>query len=180
MALRHDEITGAGAVVAAIDIDSPGQHAAMVEKLNLPFPMLSDPDRSLSVGPYDLMNTTDPRNLAIPATVLIGPDGEEVLRIVSRDFADRPMEDEAIETLKALGLDPVTQAPPTPGTPEPGERAMPFADMRTYFRGAKFGATAMGLRTGAKDEAKKFSDLMDHYMEDVVTMFRIIRDRASG
>jgi len=31
-----------------------------------------------------------------------------------------------------------------------------------------------------RPEAKLFGDLMDHYMEDVVTMFRIIRDRDSG
>jgi len=179
VALRHDEFTSHGAVVAAVDVDSVGQHAAMVDKLNLPFPFLSDPDRSLAIGPFDLMNTEDPRDLALPATIVIGPDGDEVLRIVSRDFADRPMEEAALEAVQALGLGPVQQPPPNPGTPDPGPRAMPFSDMRTYFRGAKFGATAMGLRTGDKAEAKVFSDLMDHYMEDVVSMFRIIRDRNS-
>jgi hypothetical protein len=166
----------AGAVVAAIDVDSPNQHAAMVEKLNLAFPMLSDPDRSLAIGPYDLMNTVDPRNLAIPATVLVGPAGEELSRSVSRDYADRPFEDAALESLRELGLDPVTQPAPTPGKPERGQAAMPFGDLRTYFRGAKFGSKAMGLRTGAMDEADRFGLLMDHYMEDMRTMYKIKRD----
>jgi hypothetical protein len=178
VALRHDEYTNAGAVVAAIDIDSPGQHAAMVEKLNLPYPMLSDPDRTLAIEPYDLMNMEDPRNLAIPATILIGPDGAEVLRIVSRDFADRPFEEDALTALKALNLDPITQPAPNPGTPEPGPRAMPYRDLRPYFRGAKFGAKAMGLRFGDLDEATAFGELMDHYIDDAVAMYRIMRDNG--
>lgn len=176
MALRHDEYASVGAVVAAIDIDSPGQHAAMVEKLNLPYPMLSDPDRKLAIEPYDLMNNADPRNLAIPATIVIDPAGEEVLRLVSRDFADRPFEDEALQVLRDLGLDPVSQPAPNPGSSEPGPRAMPFGELRTYFRGAKFGAKALGLRSGATDEATAFGELMDHYMEDITTMYRIVRD----
>ena len=57
-------------MVAAVDVDSPGQHAAMAEKLNIEFPLLSDPDRSGAVGPYDLRNEVDPRELAIPATLV--------------------------------------------------------------------------------------------------------------
>jgi hypothetical protein len=167
-------------VVVAIDVDSPGRHAAMIEKLNLPFPMLSDPDRSLAIGPYELVDTQDARELATPATVLIGPDGNEVMRLVSRDYADRPLKDAALEALQGLGLDSVEQRHPTPGSPEPGPAAMPFRDLRTYFRGAKFGSRAMGFRTGAMDEADLFGALMDHYSENVTTMYRIIRDRNSG
>jgi hypothetical protein len=162
--------------VAAIDIDSPGQHAAMVEKLNLPFPMLSDPDRELSIGPFGLRNEDDPRGLAISATVLIDHRGEEVMRLVSRDYADRPLEDVVIDSLRNLELDPVEQPQLTPGIPEPGATAMAFGDLRTYFRGAKFGAKAMGMRTGATDEAELFGALMDHYSEDLVTMYRMMRD----
>jgi hypothetical protein len=167
-------------VVAAIDIDSPGRHAAMVQKLNLSYPMLSDPDRSLAIAPFGLSDPEDARRLAIPATVVIGPDGDEVLRLVSRDYADRPLEDEALEVVRGLGLDSVEQPLPTPGVPEPDPTAMPFNDLRIYFRGAKFGARAMGFRTGAADEAQLFGELMDHYMEDLTTMFRIIRARGSG
>ena len=151
----------------------------MVEKLNLPYPMLSDPDRSLAIGPHDLMNLADPRNLAIPATIVIDPEGNEVLRLVSRDFADRPFEDAALESLQGLGLEPVSQPIPNPGRPEAGPRAMPFGELRTYFRGAKFGAQAMGLRSDAIGEAAAFGKLMDHDMEDVTTMDRISRDRNS-
>jgi hypothetical protein len=176
VALRHHEITEAGAAVVAIDVDSPGQHAAMIEKLNLPFPMLSDPDRNLSIAPFGLMNEDDPRGLAVTATVLIGPEGDEAMRLVSRDFADRPLEDAVLNALQRLNLASVEQPPPTPGIPAPDRRAMPFDDLRTYFRGAKFGSKAMGMRTGAVEEANLFGSLMDHYMEDIATMYRIIRD----
>jgi hypothetical protein len=176
VALQHGEYLKAGAVVVSIDVDSPGQHAAMVDKLNLPFPMLSDPDRSFAIGPYGLMNTEDPRGVAIAATVVIGPNGEEVLRLVSRDFADRPFEQVALEALRSLRLAPVEHLAPTLGDPAPGPRTMPFGDLRAYFRGAKFGSKAMGLRTGAMDEADRFGALMDHYIEDVATMYRIVRD----
>ena len=163
-------------MVVAIDVDSPGQHAAMVEKLNLPFPMLSDPDRSRAIGPYGLRNEADPRGVAIPATVVIDPNGDEIERLVSRDFADRPSEDAALDALRLLGLSPVEQPPPTPGFPEPGPSAMPFGDLRAYFRGAKFASQAMGLRTGATDEADRFGALMNRYIEDTATMYRIMRD----
>jgi hypothetical protein len=148
----------------------------MIEKLNLPFPMLSDPDRSLSIGPFGLMNEDDRRRLATTATVLIGSDGDEVMRLVSRDYADRPFEGEVLDAVQRLNLDSVEQPPPAPGIPEPGPNAMPFRDLRTYFRGAKFGSKAIGLRTGAKDEANLIGSLMDHYIEDMRTMYRIIRD----
>ena len=123
--------------------------------LNLPFPMLSDPDRSISIEPYGLMNEEDPRGLAIPATVVIDPNGEEILRLVRRDFADRPFERVALETLRHLDLAPVEQSTPTLCDPASGPRAMPYGDLRAYFRGAKFGSTAMGLRTGATAEADR-------------------------
>jgi len=180
VALRHNKFLDAGAVVAAIDVDSTGEHAAMVEKLNLPFPMLSDPDRALAIGPYGLMNGQDPRGLAIPATIFIDPEGKEVLRLVSRDFADRPFEGLVLEHLAGLALDPAQQALPAPGDPQPGPKAMPFGELRSYFRGAKFGGKAVGLRAGATDEWEQFGLLMDHYMEDVTAMYRIIRDRDSN
>ena len=180
MALRHSEITDAGAVVAGIDIDTPSQHAAMIEKLNLPFPILSDPDRSLAITPYGLANERDPRNIGIPATVVIGADGTEVWRKVSRDFADRVVEDEALDVVRGLGLDPIEQQLPAGGSPEPGPSAMPFREMRSYYRGAKFAALAMGGRFPEADgDSKLYAAQMDRYMEATTAMYRIIRDKTA-
>ena len=57
---------------------------------------------------------------------------------------------------------------------------MPFGELRAYFRGARFGAKALGLRSDAVDEATAFGELMDHCMEDVTAMYRIIRERDSS
>ena len=64
---RHEQILAAGFRTAAIDIDTPSQHAAMVEKLRLPFPMLSDPARPQAIVPYRVADDSVPRNLARPA-----------------------------------------------------------------------------------------------------------------
>ncbi len=181
MALRHNEYTSAGAFVAGIDIDSPGQHAAMIEKLNLTFPLLSDPDRTKAIDPYDLADPKDRRNLARIATVVIDPDGKEAWRKVSRDYAERPTEDETLDVVKTMDLSAIHQPPPAEGVPEPGQSAMPFRDLRVYFRGAKFATRALGSRVPeAAEEAAAFDALMDRYMENVVAMHRIMRDRSDG
>lgn len=37
-----------------ISVDSPAQNAATVEKLRLPFPLLSDPEGTQAIRPYDV------------------------------------------------------------------------------------------------------------------------------
>jgi hypothetical protein len=144
----------------------------MVEKLGLPFPFLSDPDRSKAIGPYGLADPKDHRDLAVPALVLIAPGGEEVWRFVSRDYADRLPEDDVVEIARAQGWPPTTQDPPERGRPEPGPRAMPIEAMIPYFRGARFAALAMGLRHGhldesVKDDSKAYVEEMDRFIEAV-------------
>lgn len=156
----------------AIDIDSPGQHAAMIEKLSLPFSMLSDPDRSAAISPYELADLKDRRNLARPALVLIDPEGEEVWRWISRDFADRLPETEVLAEAQRLGLAPITQPPPATGSPEPGENAFPFEGLMYYFRGAKFASQAMGSRhrhhdPEIGDDATAYVAEMDRFMDTV-------------
>ncbi len=141
----------------------------MVEKLRLPFPMLSDPDRSGAITPYRLADPKDHREIATPALVLIEPGGVERWRFVSRDYADRLPEDEVIRQSQMLGLAPVTQEPIENGRPEPGPRAMPAGDLRAYFRGARFAALAMGVRhrhhdDSIKEDSKAYVEEMDRYL----------------
>lgn len=173
MAQRHEEYTAAGAIVAGVSVDPVGANAAMLDKLRLPFPLLSDPDRSVAIGPYGVADERDPRNIAIPTTVLIATDGEEVWRKASFDFAERPDEDEVLDVVRSMNWPSTTQAPPTPGTPEPGAKAMPFSSLSAYFRGAKFAAIAMARRfPEAKENAKAYAAQMDRYIDAV----RAVRD----
>jgi len=168
VARRHEEYTAKGATVAAIVIDEVGRNAAMVEKLHLPFPILSDPERTLAIEPYGVADPVDAREIARPTTVVIDPSGAEVWRHASLDFAERPSEDEALEAIAALGLPATSQTPPAPGRAEPGPKAMPFDSLTAYYRGAKFAAIAMGRRfPESKENAAGYSEQMDRYIEAV-------------
>lgn len=125
--MRHQQLLEAGARIFAISIDPPERNAAMVEKLSLPFPYLSDPDRSQAIIPYGVADEIDERRIARPAIVVVTPAREEAFRFVSRDFADRMPEDEVVAAVHQLNLAPTTQEPPERGPAEPGPRSLSTA-----------------------------------------------------
>jgi hypothetical protein len=136
----------------------------MIHKLGLSFPLLSDPDRSAAIEPYGVADPKDQRNLARPAIVVVGPDLEERFRIESSDFADRPPEDELIESLHMMEIPPVVQPPPDIGPAQPGARAVSLEALTPYYRGARFAAVAMSLRhPEVADDAEAYVAQMDRY-----------------
>ena len=152
----------------------------MIEKLLLPFPMLSDADRSHVVGPWGLVNPTDRRNLAFPALVIVTPDREEAYRWVSRDFAFRLPEDDVLEVLAGLGLPATSQEVPRLGRVEAGPSAMPVRAMAPYFRGARFAAVAFGSRhVEITDDVEFFTTQMDRYAQGVRDLKARIRGEKS-
>ena len=118
----------------------------MVEKLSLPFPYLSDPDRSQAIIPYGVADEKDERRIARPAILVITPGHEVGFRFVSRDFADRVPEDDVIASLQQLDLPPTSQEPPEPGEADPRARSLSPSNLKIYFRGARYAAQIMGLR----------------------------------
>ncbi len=166
MSNRYGEITSAGGRIVVITVDSPPQNAAIIEKLHLPFPILSDPDRSLAIEPYGVADPKDPRNLARPSIFIVAPNHELVFGEVSDDFADRAAEEGVVATLQDLELPPTTPEIIQPGPAEPGPRAMPLHAMEPYFRGAKFAVTAMKLRhPEVEEDAAIYIAQMDRYIE---------------
>lgn len=162
-------------------MDSVGQHAATVASLQIPFPLLSDPDRSLAIEPFGVADPNDPRNLARPAMIVVDSAGNEGFRFVSRDYADRLPEDDVLDVVQGLDLGPTTQPAPTPGTPEPGKKAMPLDGLPYYLRGARFAVQALGLRhkdlgEEFKEDAKAYVAEMDRYFEAV----QALRERLAG
>jgi peroxiredoxin len=99
-----DRFESAGISVAAIVVDSVEQNQAMVEKLLLTFPILSDPD-SRVIREWDLLNGAE-GDIARPAIFGIRPDGAIAYRYVGEDFADRPTDEELF-----AGLAEVTDGP---------------------------------------------------------------------
>ena len=168
--MRHQDFLAAGARIFAISIDPPDRNAAMVAKLSLPFPFLSDPDRSLAIRPFDVADEKDDRHIARPAVVVVAPDNKEVFRLVSRDFADRASEDRVLASLQELKLPATTQPVPEPGQADPSPRSLSPSNLRIYFRGARFAAQAMGLRHAhyaeeIKVDSKAYVAEMDRFTE---------------
>src|SRR2546428_13703572 len=87
-----DRFERAGLEVAAIVVDEPAKNLAMVDKLLLPFPILSDPDAKV-IHSYDVWNPND-GGVAKPALFLIRQDLSVAFEYVGTDFADRPADEE--------------------------------------------------------------------------------------
>lgn len=163
--------------IVAVSVDTPGQQAAMVDKLHLPFALLSDPGGS---GLLDAIGAYDPEErggIGRPGVFLVTPDGAPAFLQVGRDFADRITEDELLTEVRRLALPPTGQGALTPGTPAPGPRAFPLDALLPYCRGARFAAKAMGMRhPQARDDADRYVAQMDRYREAV----RALRERISA
>ena len=172
MANRYHEFLQAGTHIVGVSVDSPARNAAMIEKLHLPFEMLSDPDGEGLLKALDVWHPDTARgDIARPAVVVIHPDGGEHFRQVSRDFADRITEDELLAHVTSLELSPIEQAQADHVDPVPGDEAMPLPALLPYCRGAKFAAKAMGMRhPEAKDDAARYMEQMDRYMQAVRTL----------
>lgn len=181
MASRYPDFLDAGSRVFGVSVDAPAQQSAMINKLDLPFPLLSDPDRSAAIEPLGVTDPNDPRGIARPAMVLFAPGGEEAWRFVSRDFADRLPEADVLGRIRQEGWPAATQDPPEVGEIAPGEKAMPLDSLPSYLRGARFAALAMGLRHRSlgeeiAEDSKAYVAEMDRFLEAVADL----RSRTPG
>lgn len=164
MAKFHPDFTAAGARVVGICVDSPQRNAAMVGKLNLPFPVLSDPDGEEAIKPYGVWH--DGAGMARPAVILLDPDGRETFRQVGEDFADRLPEEDLLERVRALGLSSTTQDEPAPGDPQPSDHAVGIGFLKPYFTGGRFTSIALGGRVAeAKQKAEVMQRMYDRFLE---------------
>ena len=168
--MRHQEFLAAGLRLYAISVDSPERNAAMVEKLSLPFPYLSDPDRSEAIIPYGVADEKDDRMISRPALVVVTSNLQEAFRFVSKDFAERMPEAAVVAAVQQLNLGPTTQDKPAIGSPEAGPRSLSLPELRIYLRGARFAALTMCLRHGhhaeeIKHDSKAFVAETDRFTE---------------
>jgi peroxiredoxin len=91
-ARNWDSFERAGLRVTAICVDTVEQNLAMVDKLLLPFSILSDPDATV-IEPWGVLNAAE-KGIAKPALFLVLPDRSIAFRYVGRDFTDRPTDEE--------------------------------------------------------------------------------------
>ena len=169
MADRQNEFLDRGARVYGLSADSPLQNSAVMDKIAIPFPILSDFERDKAIIPLGFEDEGDPRHISRPGVAIISSAGEIVHRFVGRDYADRPIEDELLVELEALNLDPVTQEVAQPGEIEHGEKAFPAEGLKYYFSGAKFANLALRRRyrhisDEFKDDTKAYVAMIDRYL----------------
>lgn len=161
-------------------MDTPAENAAMVEKLRLPFPLLSDQDAAAASGwdAYDPVGGTH-GPIARPAIFVVGRDLAVPYSYVGRDFADRPPDADVMAALEAAqGATPrpleraVTTPGPRPqGAGNPADRPIPLEQIPPYFRGAGFAVQAIAGRTddpGVKAEAERFRAMVGEYTKAAV------------
>jgi hypothetical protein len=164
--------------------DPPGAQLAMNRTWHLPFPWVSDPDGARLAKPLDAWNADERGGLFHPLVLLVAPDGREVLRHRSRDFADRDDDSDVLDGLRRLGL-PSLEAP-RPWTPdgvaaEPTDHAFRVEAFGPYFRGLRFGTRALAgrMRDDADAaEVRQTSDMAGSFLE-AWTQRREAADRRS-
>lgn len=90
----------AGLQVAGISVDEVEKNAAMVEKLILPFPLLSDPEGRV-IKAWGVWNEGE-GGLAKPALFLVRPDRTAAYSYLGKDYADRPPDDDLFAAAASL------------------------------------------------------------------------------
>jgi hypothetical protein len=130
----------------------------MVEKLVLPFRLLADPDASV-IAAYALYNEKEQRSR--PAALVVGRDLSIAYRYVGRDYADRPLTKELLETLDTVKDAPANRLPATTlpaGPREPtdtGRVPFPLEHLPPYMRGVNFALEAISERFPEDDRLRK-------------------------
>ena len=169
-----------------ISVDAPDENKAMVEKLRLPFPLLSDPDAAAIAG-WDVYDAVGGAHgpIARPAIFVVGRDLSVPYRYVGRDFADRPPDTEviaALESVREAAARPLTDAVKRPGprpldAGNPADKPMPLEQMPPYFRGATFAVQALAGRTEdqqVKAECDRFRAIVGEYMKAAIETRRMM------
>ena len=96
-ARKYDQFQERGAEITAISVDTTEQNQAMIDKLLLPFHILSDPDGELAIKTYGVWN--EQGRIAIPSIVVVARDRTIRYLYKGKDFADRPGDAEVLDVL---------------------------------------------------------------------------------
>ena len=84
--------------MAGISVDPVANNLAMVDKLLLPFPLLSDPEGRV-IKEWGVW-TDGEGGIARPSIFAVRADGHIAWRYVGVDYADRPTDDELFASLR--------------------------------------------------------------------------------
>ena len=101
-ARQYEKFQDRGAEITAISVDTPEQNKAMIDKLLLPFHILSDPDGERAIKLYGVWNAQG--RIAVPAIVAVGRDRTIRYLYTGQDFADRPADNELFDAIDQSNL----------------------------------------------------------------------------
>lgn len=147
-----NRIHGSGAELIALSVDDQVRQIGMHQRWPLPNALfVSDPGGEQYLKALGLYSPDERDGIAIPALLVIAPDGTETFRYTGNDFADRVADEEMFAAVEALGLEAIE---PPEGGPE-GECP---DDVRGYFRPVSFNAYVTGSRTGALALSRRVKD----------------------
>jgi hypothetical protein len=145
--------------VIAVSVDDHERQAAMFARWPTPnVQYVSDPGGERYLQALELFDPDERGGIALPAMLVLDPDGNEVFGYRGRDFADRTHDEDVYAELEQLGLGPID---PPDGGPvadvDVRQRgAFQPATMIPYFKGNRFGAVAIGMRAKG-DEARSLA-----------------------
>jgi hypothetical protein len=173
---RSKSSRSVGPRIAGISVDPPEHNKAMVEKLTLPFPLLSDPKGNLAKR-CDLWNGKE--GVAIPAIVIVDRRGVVRYLYAGHDFADRPGDEEVFGALDRLSEAEVedisaggsveiqaTAEEAETSTVRPDRPPMPLEQLIPYYRGVFFATVALKRRFGEMRDRDAFREV-DRYQRMV-------------
>ena len=192
-ARQIEELEGRGVQLAGISVDPPSHNARMVGKLQLPFPLLSDPEGELA-RLFGLWDAGD--GVALPSIVVVDQSGEVRYLYKGNDFADRPTDDEVFAGLRGLErrIERLTGGPEfqvgavqaRETSVRPDEPAMELGQLTTYFRGVLFTTILFKERfegwgrpgRRAFNELDAFQQMVRHYMKALDDTLELTRSGA--
>jgi hypothetical protein len=169
LANEEPDLHHAGAEIIAVSVDSPGRNEAFRRRWHLPFAIVSDPGGEQLLQPLDAWNPNERGGIGWPTLMLVAPDGVETYRMRSRDFADRPTDDDVLAAARSLGLPPIELGPaPAASEPEEHDGALRVEAFGPYFRGVRFGGIALAGRVtndADRNEATAMSTMAVSFLD---------------
>jgi hypothetical protein len=147
LANEEHDLHERGIEIVAVSVDSPERNEAFRRRWHLPFPVISDPDGNELLKPLDAWNADERGGIGWPTLILFAPDGSEALRMRSRDFADRPTDDDVFAAGRRLDRPAIAPGPGPPGAePVDAPDALRTEAFGPYFRGIRFATIALAGR----------------------------------
>jgi hypothetical protein len=179
LASQSDGLHAAGAEVIAISVDDEERQAAMFARWPTPNVLyVSDPGGESYLQALGLFDPEERDGIALPALLVLDPDGNEAFGYRGRDFADRTHDDDVLEALDGLGLEPIE--PPAGGPIADVDVNRPGAFqprmLTPYFRGNRFAAVAIGRRAEG-DEAKSLAREHRLMCDGIVEAWNVVKPR---